>query len=157
MDGYLTKPVRREDLEKEIERVTQSEVLKAEGGVEDERGPSPAAETWNLDELMERVEGDQEFLRELLAVFRQDSLSNLKKAKQELVNQDLAALSRTAHTLKGMLRNLSMCRDAETAKQLESAAQEARLAESAGLLEQLERGLRELRPAIDARIAEVKS
>ena len=157
MDGYLTKPVRREDLQKEIERVTEGEAGKAESEVLDERKSSPAAETWNLNELIERVEGDQEFLRELLAVFQQDSLRNLEKAKQELANQDLAALSRTAHTLKGMLRNLSMCRDAEIAKQLESAAREAKLRESGELLEQLERGLRELGPEIEPQLAEVKS
>jgi len=137
--------------------VTEGEAGKAESEVLDERKSSPAAETWNLNELIERVEGDQEFLRELLAVFQQDSLRNLEKAKQELANQDLAALSRTAHTLKGMLRNLSMCRDAEIAKQLESAAREAKLRESGELLEQLERGLRELGPEIEPQLAEVKS
>jgi len=156
MDGYLTKPVRREVLQKEIERVTQSEGAEAGRGVHDDQNSSRSAETWNLHELMARVEGDQEFLRELLVIFRQDSLSNLEKAKQELGEQDLSALSRTAHTLKGMLRNLSMHRDAEVAKQLESAAQEAKPRESAELLEQLERGLGDLQPEIEAQLAEVK-
>ncbi|HTZ32201.1 MAG TPA: PAS domain S-box protein [Methylomirabilota bacterium] len=156
MDGYLTKPVKREDLQMEIERVTRGageevrEVRGEENNLVEKQG-------WNLKELQARVEGDQEFLRELLTIFRQDSVSNLEKAKEQVSRGELAALSRTAHTLKGMLKNLSMERNAETARQLEMAAKEGNSGACQGLLEQLERGLSELLPEIEMQLAEVKS
>jgi len=156
MDGYLTKPVKREDLQKEIERVTRG----AGEEVVDERGEESSPiekQDWNLRELQARVEGDQEFLRELLTIFRQDSRSNLEKVKAQVSSGDLAAVSRTAHTLKGMFKNLSMERNAETARQLEMAAKEGNSAACKELLEQLERGLSELLPEIELQLAEVKS
>lgn len=113
-------------------------------------------EGWDLNELMVRIEGDREFLCELLGIFRQDSLSNLERAKEQLSNRDLQGLTRTAHTLKGMLRNLSMERNAELARRLETAAGAGKAEESAELLEQLGRGLRELLPEVEAQLAEVK-
>jgi two-component system, sensor histidine kinase and response regulator len=70
---------------------------------------------WNVKELMERLEGDQEFLRELLQMFREDSQANLKKARAAMAAGDLQELSRTEHALKGVLKNLSMNATAETA------------------------------------------
>ena len=112
---------------------------------------------WNIAELLERVEGDHEFLRELLSVFRQDSQSNLVKAKAQLVEHDLPGVSRTAHTLKGMLRNLSMERAAGAARQLEAAAQEGKHAQGVAFLEELERGLEEVQPQVDAQLTEVQT
>jgi hypothetical protein len=51
---------------------------------------------WNLKELLERLDGDQEFLRELLRVFRADSQLNLQKAKDPCRNADLTADARGA-------------------------------------------------------------
>jgi len=155
MDGYLTKPVKREDLQTEIEHVTNG---PAE--VRTERRPDVSdlgdLQDWNLRELMTRVRGDQEFLRELLTIFRQDSLSSLENARDHLANGNLHGLSRSAHTLKGMLRNLAMHKSGEVARQLETTAQEGKARESAELLQQLEEALAELMPEIDAQLAEVK-
>jgi len=67
----------------------------------------------NVRELLERLEGDQDFLRELLQMFRADSQTTLMKAREALAQEDLTEVSRAAHTLKGMLKNLSMNAAAE--------------------------------------------
>lgn len=51
---------------------------------------------WDVHELLQRLDNDQTFLRELLAVYRQDSRTSLQNAKDALASQDLAALERTA-------------------------------------------------------------
>ena len=73
---------------------------------------------WDLNALMERLEGDREFLRELLTIFQQDVRSNLEKSQTALAGDRLIELSRAAHTLKGMLKNLSMGDAAQTAAAL---------------------------------------
>jgi len=154
MDGYVTKPIRREVLRKEIDRVTaQSATAEADG---ESPIPSACSETeWNVKELLERLEGDKDFFRELLQIFRDDSQANLLKAREALARKDLAELSRAGHTLKGMLRNLSMNVAAETAAALETAARLGAQGEAEALLEQLEHSLAEIMPEVETHLAEV--
>ncbi|MGB8494650.1 MAG: PAS domain S-box protein [Candidatus Acidiferrum sp.] len=156
MDGYLTKPIRREVLRKEIERaVTQS------GSAENGNEAAPRSELseaeWNVRELLERLEGDQDFLRELLQIFHADSQTTLLKARDALAQEDLAEVSRAAHTLKGMLRNLSMNAAAEIAAALETAARNGARVESAALFERLDRSLAGIMPEVEAHLAEVRA
>ncbi len=156
MDGYLTKPIRREVLRKEIERaVTQS------GSCENGNEPAPHSELseaeWNVRELLERLEGDQDFLRELLQMFRTDSQTALMKAREALAQEDLAEMSRAAHTLKGMLKNLSMNATAELASALEAAARNGARVEAETLLERLDRSLAGIMPEVETHLAEVRA
>ena len=156
MDGYLTKPIRREVLRKEIERaVTQS------GTCENGNEPAPHSELseaeWNLRELLERLEGDQDFLRELLQMFRTDSQTTLMKAREALAQEDLAEMSRAAHNLKGMLKNLSMNATAELAAALETAARNGARVEAEALLERLDRSLAGIMPEVETHLAEVRA
>jgi HPt (histidine-containing phosphotransfer) domain-containing protein len=106
---------------------------------------------------MERVDGDQEFLRELLAIFREDVRVNLEKSRAAIGIGDYEQLSRAAHTMKGMLRNLSMDAAGETAAALETAARESRAGESNELLQKLEKELEEILPKVEAQLAGVRS
>ena len=153
VDGHLTKPIRTESLRKEIERVTMNtkptnELLPAQ------RDTSEAI--WNLTELLERLDSDKQFLGELLIVFRQDSEAGLRDAKSALARNDLLALERKAHTLKGMLRNLLMNRAAQLASDLEIAARQQQPEQSSVLLAQLEHAMEELLAEVDAQTVEVK-
>lgn len=116
-----------------------------------------AGSEWNINELLQRVDGDREFLRELLSIYREDSQVNLQKAKSALLERDLAGLMRAGHTLKGMLRNLSMNRAGDIAFALETAARRESVQEAEALLEQLEQALAELLPEVEAELAEVKA
>jgi HPt (histidine-containing phosphotransfer) domain-containing protein len=123
--------------------------------------PQPCVESaeldWDLEELLERLEGDQEFLREILLTFRDDYRACLHKAHRAMAESDLPELSRSAHTLKGMLRNLSMKSAAQTAAALEKSAQDAAEKESAELLLILEGDLAKILPEVDAQLAGVKA
>ena len=112
---------------------------------------------WALKELMERLDGDREFLRELLVIFRQDLRVNLQKSHEAIGNSDYEQLSRAAHTMKGMLRNLSMDVAGETAAALETASRESRGSDSKELLERLEKELEEILPEVEAQLAGVRS
>jgi PAS domain S-box-containing protein len=156
MDGYLTKPIRREVLRKEINRaVTQS------GSAENCSEAPPHSEVseaeWNVRELLERLEGDHDFLRELLQMFRADSQTTLLKAREALAQEDLVGMSRAAHTLKGMLKNLSMNASAELAAALETAARNGTRVEAEALFERLDRSLAGIMPEVETHLAEVRA
>jgi HPt (histidine-containing phosphotransfer) domain-containing protein len=119
-------------------------------------GPARQSQ-WDLEALMERLDGDQEFLRELLAIFREDVRVNLEKSHTAIGIGDYEQLTRAAHTMKGMLRNLSMDAAGETAASLETAARESRAGESNELLQKLEKELEEILPEVEAQLAGVRS
>jgi len=112
---------------------------------------------WDLEALMERLDGDQELLRELLAMFREDVQMNLQKSHAAIGIGNYEQLSRTAHTMKGMLRNLSMNAAGETAAVLETAASENREGESKELLQKLEKELEGILPEVETLLAGVRS
>jgi len=112
---------------------------------------------WNMKELMERLGGDQEFLRELLVIFQQTAPENLLKSREALASGDFPGLTHAAHTLKGMLKNLAMGAAGQTAAALEAASREKSMEESKQQLEQLSGELQGLFLAVEARLAEVKS
>ena len=111
---------------------------------------------WNRQELLERVDHDGELLCDLLRIFRKDSQRILVTAKVALGHGNMPELTRAAHSLKGMLKNLSMNRAAEAAYALEKAASQESREEARSLLPKLEAALLEVHPEVDAYLAEVK-
>ena len=154
MDGYVTKPIRREVLRKEIDRVT-TQGAPPESDAEPPTQSACSENGWNVKELLERLEGDHEFLRELLQIFRDDSQANLLKAREALTRENLAELSRAAHTLKGMLKNMSMNAAAETAWALETAARLGARDEAEALLGKLQHSLAGIMPEVETHLAGV--
>ncbi len=77
--------------------------------------------------LMERVDGDVEFLEETIAMLDEDSPALLDEIHAAARSGDAAALIRPAHALKGMLANFC-AEPAETAaRELETMGREGRL------------------------------
>jgi two-component system, sensor histidine kinase and response regulator len=156
MDGYITKPVRREVLAKEIESLggTSEPADEVSARPPDSK---PTEDEWNLRDLMERLEEDQELLRDLLALFREDGIATLAKARSEVTQGDFQALSRTAHTLKGMLKNLSMNASGEMAAALESLAKKEQRGECEDQLARLEHAFTRILPEVEAQLVEMKA
>lgn len=76
----------------------------------------------DLPELLARVENDQELLAELLALFLKD-YPRLRDTLHHAVHAgDPRQVEKAAHTLKGMLGNLSIKHGAERAANVEAAA-----------------------------------
>ena len=155
MDGLLTKPIREEPLRKKSDTTVAS--CRPPENTSAARSHNELAQTgWNMNELLERLEGDQDLLRELLEMFRDDSQTTLGRAREALAREDLAEMSRAAHTLKGMLKNLSMNATAEIAAAVESAARNGSRGEAEALFKGLERSLAGVMPEVETHLAEVR-
>jgi len=55
---------------------------------------------WNVAELLERVDNDQELLRELLTIFKEDFPLSFQSLKSAVIAADAKSASRLSHTLK---------------------------------------------------------
>jgi HPt (histidine-containing phosphotransfer) domain-containing protein len=68
---------------------------------------SPLADAvWNQAALRERVDHDEELLRELLGIFNEDFPRMTKSLEAAVAGGDLKSTGTLSHTLKGMLLNL---------------------------------------------------
>ncbi|HHL71777.1 MAG TPA: Hpt domain-containing protein [Bacteroidetes bacterium] len=62
-------------------------------------------EILDLDALLDRAGGDEEFLQELFDIFLEDSEILLDQIRKEMEAGDYENLARTAHKLKGSMSN----------------------------------------------------
>ena len=61
--------------------------------------------TFDERELLQRVDNDQEFLRETVEMLRSDGTSLLSHIRTAVDCGDSPGIARAAHTLKGMISN----------------------------------------------------
>ncbi len=93
-------------------------------------GNDAPCEILDFPDLIKRLEGDVEFLGELLDVFREESPGQFDQLDAGIAASDFVSAERAAHTLKGMLANLSMRQATSTASRVEMAARAHSLAET---------------------------
>ena len=120
MDGYLTKPVRPQELLRTVARLCRLEVNS--GAELAESTVPPYAAPFNLADALERCDQDRSLLDRLLARFRLEWPAALPQLTQPLASGDWPQLAHHAHSLKGVAANLAMTPLALAARELEQAA-----------------------------------
>ena len=111
MDDYISKPIDTDKLFDTIERLTR--IPDPTANIENE----PAG--LNQDSLLDAFDGDWDFLQEVVEVFLSDYprlIADLRRAHRQM---DSDTLIRSAHSLKGIMRNLQVDPAAELAFALE--------------------------------------
>jgi len=78
-----------------------------------------AGHVFNFAELLERIDNDAEFLRELLSIFKRDYPRRLHSLKEAITGAEMKQVEAASHSLKGMFSNLAMDRAAAAAARLE--------------------------------------
>ena len=78
-------------------------------------------------ELLDRVDGDMEFLQESVEMLQEDSVSLLDEIRFAVGASDAPALVKPAHALKGMLSNFCSTMAEACAREVEVKAREGRL------------------------------
>jgi two-component system sensor histidine kinase/response regulator len=111
---------------------------------------------WNLTELLERIENDQELLRELLNIFKEDFPQTMRSLQSAVNAEDLKNSSRLSHTLKGMLSSLGATPAAAAAAKLEALSSAGETASLEGAFNALEAEAHRLLPELEAYMAEVR-
>ena len=145
MDDYIRKPVSIDAL--------AAALMRWVGGGEPEVSSTPAREDMEhvIDraELMERLSGDAELLRNLVAVFRADCPRMLAAIQAAVAERNGAALERAAHAFKGAAGNFAAHRTMEAARQLEDMARRNDLAGAPAACAALEQEIARLLPTLD--------
>jgi len=144
MDGYISKPIHPDGLFAEIERC-----LLTRGGdnamAENHQEPS---EQIDRVSLLERVEGDQDLLAEMVHLLQQEAPHLLATMRDALERGEMGVLERSAHSLKGAAGNLSAKTAAAAASRLEEDAKNKDAESAKNSLVEVERAVKNLLPAL---------
>jgi two-component system, sensor histidine kinase and response regulator len=144
MDGYISKPIDPRLLFAEMERC----LAGIKQGTAMTENPSPHAEQLDRASLLDRVEGDQELLAEMIQLFLADAPQLLGAMRHALLLGDMILLERSAHSMKGAAGNMSALVTANAAQQLEQSAKKGDTELSKGYLAALEGAVERLIPVL---------
>jgi PAS domain S-box-containing protein len=119
MDEYVSKPIDSDKLFEAIEKLTDAPGITK----------SIAADSFTVDNalLLKAFDGDWNFLKEVVEVFLDDYPRLLDNLRQSFNEGDCDTFMRSAHSLKGMLKNFRAETAAEVAFALEKKGKEADL------------------------------
>ena len=99
-------------------------------------------------EILKQIGGNEETLKQIVALFATESAQNMAQIRHAIMNEDASELQRAAHTLKASVRIFGAERAAAVALQLETMGREGNLlaAEETRLV--LEKELERLMPLL---------
>jgi signal transduction histidine kinase/ligand-binding sensor domain-containing protein/CheY-like chemotaxis protein/HPt (histidine-containing phosphotransfer) domain-containing protein len=147
MDGYVSKPIKPEQLFAVLEKHAPQIVL--ERRVAPSNADSSSAEEGVFDrQAVLALIDDEELLRELVQIFLEDYPQQLKLIRHAVQTGDAAELQRAAHTLKGSAANFAAANVAAQARYLEDMGRDGNMDSTAKVLSRLEKELTHLHAAL---------
>jgi HPt (histidine-containing phosphotransfer) domain-containing protein len=117
MNDYTRKPVNLAELKRVV-----SSLLSPDASVTQEHCDAFSSQgeiPCDFEEMLERFEGDREFVNEIYAISRQDLPLRLEELHRCLERQDRESAQREAHTIKGIAANICANPSRTTAEALE--------------------------------------
>jgi PAS domain S-box-containing protein len=144
MDDYVSKPVQADALF----RVIQSAVTPTEPDFVPATPADRIDQVFDCEAALERVDGDKEFLAEVIGLFLVDAPSRMHEIQNAIEQRDLKRLVSAAHSLKGAAGCLGGCRTSNAALRLEEIGTEGELTDVAEAFAALQRELADLTGAL---------
>lgn len=151
MDGYIAKPIDAKQLLKVIESSSRGRsTLKSTPPCE--QASKPRQSLINREAALQRLDGNQELLKDLFGFFLEDAPRLLEAANTSIQNGNAAEAERAAHSLKGLAANFDAESCVTAAKRLEDIARTKRLDQASQALERLQAAVQQLSEELQAEI-----
>ena len=147
MDGYLTKPLRPQEVLAAIAELTAA-VSESEDQAPSDQHPNREDEVFDQAELMERVGGRVDLVIKIGRIFIDKYPQQLSEIRSAIAQGNSRNLADLAHALKGMLANLSAKAAMETAKRLELMGDAGDISRAEETYAALETEIRQFREAL---------
>jgi two-component system, sensor histidine kinase and response regulator len=157
MDGYLCKPVKREELIEAVERLgrrtmDESGRMKVDPSLS-RPIPDPSSFTsgsapFNLEEAVARLDGQFEIFKEMAEFFLNDGIQLLLEIQAAAASGDTSVIGLKAHRLKGTLLYLSAKPATDAADLVESVCRSGDLAQTSSAIRRLEEEVTRLAAAL---------
>ena len=105
MNEYVAKPIQKHELVSVLERIAPSiphhQEQQTTGAPGDSGEESRDAPTFSLEDLLERFDGDEEIIHELIQDYLVDAPNMIEELAEKLAAKDYEQSSKIAHKLKG--------------------------------------------------------
>ncbi|HEV2276806.1 MAG TPA: response regulator [Acidobacteriaceae bacterium] len=126
MDGYLSKPLTGKELAEAIHRFFPDDRVgaPADAAATGEEVVSPA---WDEALALERLDGDEDLLAEVMAIFLEQAPRQLASLQAAIAAGDSQAAGNIAHSMKGELSSFGIAGVSECARRIETLAHEGNL------------------------------
>jgi signal transduction histidine kinase/DNA-binding response OmpR family regulator len=148
MDDYLSKPINRQELLAVLARQGAHRGA-AEWRPEPHSSSKPVVlEVVNKSEVLSRLGGDADLLRELIDIFLADSNALLKEVSDAVASQDPPRLERAAHKLKGTVSIFGSRAAIHAAQELETMGRDRNLSHAGEVFSQLKHQIEALEEAL---------
>jgi CheY-like chemotaxis protein len=150
MDDYVSKPIQAAALLRAIDSISLDTPL----------APQPETDTAAKDcvfdhaSALDRMNGDEEVLSEIISLFLGDVPCQLDKIRQAIGQRDAKSLHAAAHSLKGAAGCLGGRQAATAAFRLEEMGEQADFSQAAEAFATLEREIQRLADAISKLIVQ---
>jgi CheY-like chemotaxis protein len=141
MDGYISKPIRPQEMFRSIENLRALPETPAE---------FPDDDILDRREVLYRFDDDRELLREVVQGFLRECPNRLSALREALARGDSDAVTRLAHALKGSVGNFAARHVVDAAQKLEMIGREGDVARGMEAYTELEEAIERLKPALRA-------
>ena len=131
MDGYLSKPIRIDELKRAMSEVNKTQNM----GKSSE--PNAFRAIGQLELLLDSVMGDRALLTEMAELWLEDSAKQESQIRNGLDSGDAIMVQRAAHALKGSVGTFQASAAQDAANQLEMSAKDADLVGARKIFERL--------------------
>ncbi len=134
MNDYISKPVQRNELFGAIDRLfsVPSDMQKTDKTEADEK------DIFDRKRLLEGIDGDEDFLKEMLDIYIQDTGEKLEKLKEAIQENDAFKVEQDAHSVKGASANIFAYKMQHTASEMEKAGKNHDINHAGELLSEME-------------------
>jgi signal transduction histidine kinase/CheY-like chemotaxis protein/HPt (histidine-containing phosphotransfer) domain-containing protein len=153
MDDYLTKPLRKEDLKRALDRwipvSMHSRATDAGGATHPDAEALPVI--FDMATMLRNIGGDRELSDQLIELFLQRYRPMLEDVRATLAGRDQRAIEQAAHLLKGTAGNLCAPEVVLAASQMEALGQLGTLLDAPVIHAQLEVAVLRLVRILEAR------
>lgn len=142
MDHYVAKPINPKRLFAAIDELMFGRARHETSSFHQSSGQTVASvPRIDMTFLLSRVEGDRALLKDVVAVFLEDTPRLVHELRDAIEKQDHQRVERVAHTLKGAVANFGETRARELAFDLEQRGRGRELQSANPLLVELQREL----------------
>ncbi|MDD2338440.1 MAG: response regulator, partial [Geobacteraceae bacterium] len=115
MDGYISKPLKAEELVKTMEEV----IADRDGILSGDQLTCAAPGLFDMAQALAGVDGDLDLFREVVGLFLKEYPKTMKEIREAIDESDPLRLNWAAHALKGSVGNFGACGVFDLAKRLE--------------------------------------
>ena len=154
MDGYLSKPIRPEELHRTIDQFTRSHraaMSEKSSGKDSSSSESLAsADVIDLDAARRQLPGGEEGVRAMAQLLFEQCPIMIKEVKDALTDGDGKRIQRAAHSLKGSAELFGAARVVDVARRIELAGKRSHVDEASELMPELREQVSQLQSALAA-------